>query len=95
MDERELPSYARNLLQVSVPVMVTLAAKKQPVRQIVNLGPGSIIQFNKSCEEMLEVEVAGCKVAVGEAVKVGDKFGVRVTSILLPEERLASLRRGG
>jgi flagellar motor switch protein FliN/FliY len=90
--ESMAPAYSRNLLKIEVPLTVTLAAKKQPIRQIVNLGPGSIIQFNKSCEEMLEVELAGRIVAVGEAVKVGDKFGVRLTSIVLPDERLVALR---
>jgi flagellar motor switch/type III secretory pathway protein FliN len=45
------------------------------------------LQFEKSCEELLDLEVNGQAVAVGEAVKVGDKFGIRVTSMILPEER--------
>jgi flagellar motor switch/type III secretory pathway protein FliN len=51
------------------------------------MGPGMIIQFEKSCEEMLQLEVGDRKIAAGEAIKVGDKFGIRVTSIILPEER--------
>jgi flagellar motor switch/type III secretory pathway protein FliN len=51
------------------------------------LGPGSIIQFDKSCEEMLELDAGGRRIAMGEAVKVGDKFGLRITSIILPDER--------
>ena len=82
-----LPSYSRSLLRISVPVTVTLAAKKQAVGRIVELGPGSIIQFDKSCEELLELEVGGHKVGEGEAVKVGDKFGLRLASLTLPEDR--------
>jgi len=82
-----LPSFSRNLLRIKVPVMVTLAAKKQPVGKIIELLPGSIVQFSKSCEEMLELEVGGYPIALGECVKVGDKFGLRVTSIQLPGER--------
>src|SRR3954453_18816877 len=80
---RELPSFTRSLLRVKVPVMVTLAAKKQSLGQIIELGPGSIINFDKSCAEMLELEAAGHRIAQGEAVKIGDKFGLRVASIIL------------
>ena len=82
-----LPPYTRNLLRIKVPVMVTLAHKKQPVGTIVQLVPGAIIQFNKSCEEMLELEVSGVPVAVGECVKVGEKFGLRLSSVVMSEER--------
>jgi flagellar motor switch protein FliN/FliY len=88
---RQLPSYSKSLLRIRVPVTVTLAQKKQSLRRIVELGPGSILQFDKSCEEMLELEVADKPIAVGEAVKVGDKFGLRVTSIVLPDERFRSV----
>ena len=82
-----LPSYSRSLLRVKLPVLVTLAEKKQTLRRILELAPGSIIQFDKSCEDMLELAVGQQPVALGEAVKVGDKFGLRVTSMVLPEER--------
>jgi hypothetical protein len=68
-------------------VVVTLAEKRQALGRILELGPGAIIQFDKSCEEMLELEAGGRPIARGEAVKVGDKFGLRITSIILPEER--------
>jgi flagellar motor switch/type III secretory pathway protein FliN len=82
-----LPSYSRSLLKVKLPVLVTLAGKKQTLRRILELAPGSIIQFDKSCEDMLELVVGQQAVALGEAVKVGDKFGLRVTSMVLPDER--------
>ena len=89
-----LPSYAKSLLRIRVPVIVTLAAKKQPIGRIVELGPGSIIQFDKSCEEMLEMHVNDQLVAEGEAVKVGDKFGIRLTSLVVPGERFKPVRNG-
>lgn len=82
-----LPTFTKSLLHISVPVTVTLAAQKLPLCRIVELGPGSLLQFEKSCEELLELEVNGRRVAVGEAVKVGDKFGLRVSSMILPDER--------
>ncbi|MBI2479694.1 MAG: FliM/FliN family flagellar motor switch protein [Planctomycetia bacterium] len=84
---RQLPNYAKSLLKVRVPVTVTLASAKYPVSQILELGPGSIIQFNKSCEDNLTLEVGNQAIAAGEAVKVGDKFGLWITSMTLPDER--------
>jgi flagellar motor switch/type III secretory pathway protein FliN len=84
---RDLPSYTRSLLKIQVSLSVTLAEKRQPLGQILEIGPGSILQFEKSCEEMLELNVCNRSVARGEAVKVGDKFGIRVTSLILPGER--------
>lgn len=83
----QLPAYSRSLLRIKVPVVVTLAHKRQSLDQIMELGPGSIIQFEKSCEEMLELDVGGRPVATGEAVKVGDKFGLRINAITMPDER--------
>ena len=88
----QLPPYTRSLLRIKVPVVVTLAENRQPLHRIVELGPGSIIQFDKSCEETLDLSVGEHTIASGEAVKVGDKFGLRITSIILPEERFLSLR---
>ncbi len=87
-----LPPYSRSLLRVKVPVIVTLAEKRQPLKKIMDLGPGAIIQFDKSCEEMLDLAVGGRPVATGEAVKVGDRFGLRVQSMILPDERFRPVR---
>lgn len=88
----QLPPYAKSLLKVTVPMSVTLASTKRPVSSIVSLGPGAIIQFKKSCDEMLSLEVAGLPIAEGEAVKVGDKFGLWITEIKLPDERFRRLQ---
>jgi flagellar motor switch/type III secretory pathway protein FliN len=82
-----LPPYARSLLKVSVPISVTLASTRRPVSSIVKLGPGAIIQFKKSCDETLTLEVAGLSIAEGEAVKIGEKLGLYVTDIIMPGER--------
>ncbi len=88
-----LPRYARSLLRIEVPVTVELATKKQSVAEVLQLCPGAIIRFDKSCEETLELNVGGCTVAEGEAVKVGDKFGLRISSMVLPEERFRAVQR--
>jgi flagellar motor switch/type III secretory pathway protein FliN len=89
---RELPEYTQSLLRIEVPVIVTLAENRLPLHRIIDLGPGSMIQFDKSCEDMLALSVGDRRVAEGEAVKVGDKFGLRITSIVLPEERFRPVK---
>ena len=83
----DLPPYTRSLLRTKMPVVVILADKRKRLSQIVELVPGSIIQFDKSCQAMLDLEVGNQAVAAGEAVKVGDKFGLRITAMVLPDER--------
>ncbi|MDR1479874.1 MAG: FliM/FliN family flagellar motor C-terminal domain-containing protein [Planctomycetaceae bacterium] len=94
----DLPGYSRSLLKVKVPVAAVLATARKPIKSILELGVGSVIQFDKSCDELLEVEV-GQKVIIGsaEAVKVGDKFGFRIHTMVLPDERFRTveIRREG
>jgi flagellar motor switch/type III secretory pathway protein FliN len=94
----DLPGYARSVLKVKVPVATILARAKKPIKTILELGVGSIIQFDKSCDEMLEVEVGqSIVIATAEAVKVGDKFGFRINTVVLPTERFrrVEVRREG
>ena len=86
-----LPQYGRSLLKIKVPVIATLARKKQSIAEIIKLAPGDIIQFEKSCEDALDLEVGNQSVALGEAVKIGDKFGLRIISIVMPSERFKPL----
>ncbi len=88
----ELPSYSRSLLKINVPVRVVLAMKKESVQDVVELAAGTIIKFSKSCEEALHLYVGDQQVAEGEAVKVGDKFGFRVTGMTMPDEHFLKIR---
>ena len=87
-----LPSYIRSLLRISVPVSVHLATVRQPVSRVLNIGPGSIIQFEKNCERPLTLCIGNQPVAEGDAVKVGEKFGIKLTSMVLPGEKFIALR---
>jgi flagellar motor switch protein FliN len=87
-----LPSYARSLLRIQVPVRVTLAETRLPVSQVLGLGPGSILHFTKPYDSPLTLSVGSCEVAVGETVKVGEKFGLRINSMVLPQEKFDSVR---
>jgi len=94
----DLPGYARSALKVKVPVATILARARKPIKAVLELGVGSIIQFDKSCDDMLEIEVGqSVVIAAAEAVKVGDKFGFRISTVTLPEERFrpVEVRREG
>jgi flagellar motor switch protein FliN/FliY len=77
----DLPTYARGLLNISVPVRVTLASQRTSIQEIIELGPGSIVKFAKTYDEPLDLMVGDRTLAQGEVVKVGDKFGLRIRSL--------------
>ena len=77
----KLPAHARKLLKIRVPLQVTLATQRMSIQEITELGPGSIIQFEKTCDEPIELSVAERPLARGEVVKVGDKFGLRINEL--------------
>ncbi len=77
-----LPTHARSLLRIRVPIQLTLASQRKSIHEIIELGPGSIVKFAKTFDEPLELQVGGRTIAQGEVVKVGDKFGVRISGLV-------------
>jgi flagellar motor switch protein FliN/FliY len=92
LDFSQLPAYSRSLLKIHVPVRMVLASRKENLKDIVELAPGTIIKFEKACDELLELFVGDQAVAEGEAVKIGDKFGFRVLQMLMPDEHFLKVR---
>lgn len=88
-----LPKYSQSLLKIRVPVSVQLAGKKEIVQEVISMAPGSIIKFDKGCDQLLQMIVGEHLIAEGEAVKIGDKFGFRVTSMVLPRERFTTVKK--
>jgi flagellar motor switch protein FliN/FliY len=74
----KLPPFSQGLLKIRVPIRVTLASQRKTIQDIIELGPGSIVKFDKTCDEALELTVGELPFATGEVVKVGDKFGLRI-----------------
>jgi flagellar motor switch protein FliN/FliY len=69
------------ILRLSVPVIVTLAERKLNLAEVLRLGVGVIIEFSKSSDEPLELRVNNRAIGLGQAVKVGENFGLRITQI--------------
>ncbi|MCL2118498.1 MAG: FliM/FliN family flagellar motor switch protein [Planctomycetaceae bacterium] len=83
----DLPGFSKSLLKVKIPVAAVLARGKRPIKMILELGIGSVVQFDKPFDAFLDLQVGQMTIGNGEAVKVGDKFGLRVHTIQLPKER--------
>ncbi len=77
-----LPTFAQRLLRIRLPAQVILASQSKSIQDITELGPGSIIKFDKTCDEPLVLIVGDRPLAHGEVVKVGDKFGLRISGLI-------------
>ncbi len=81
------------ILDIPLRVTVELGRTKMPVSDLLNLTQGSVIELNKLAGEPMEVLVNDKLIARGEAVVVNEKFGVRLTDIISPSERVEQLNK--
>lgn len=79
------------LMDIPLEISVELGRVKMLVKEVVELGTGSIVEIDKAAGEPVDVMVNGRLVARGEVVVIEDNFGVRITEILNPHERLGRL----
>ena len=79
------------LLDVELEVLVELGRKSMKIRDVLKLGKGSLIELNKAAGEPLTIYVNNRKLAEGEVVVVDDNFGIRITKLASPKERIKSL----
>jgi flagellar motor switch protein FliN/FliY len=80
------------LLDVPLDLSVELGRARMSIQDLLNLSPGSVIELDKIAGEALDILINGRLVARGEAVVVNDKFGIRISEIVSPSERIARLR---
>lgn len=81
------------VMDVPVQVTVELGRAKMQIRNLLALTYGSVIELDILAGEPLEVVVNGCLVAQGEVVIVNDRYGIRLTDIVTPAERLRKINR--
>ena len=79
------------LMDVNLPISIELGRTKMSISDILALGPGSVVELNKLAGEPVDLLVNQKVVARGEVVVIDENFGVRVTQLMTPEERLKSL----
>ena len=79
------------LLDVPLDVSVELGRTKMPIRDMLQLGPGSVIELDKLIGEPVDLLVNNRLIARGEVVVFDENFGIRITDILKPEDRIKML----
>lgn len=80
------------ILDLPLVISVQLGTSKILIKDLLQLGQGSIIELEKLAGEPMEVLVNGKLVAMGEVVVVNEKFGVRLTDIMSPDDRVKQLK---
>jgi len=81
------------ILDIPVQLTVELGRTKIPIKNILQLAQGSVVELEALAGEPMDVLVNGYLIAQGEVVVVNDKFGIRLTDIVTPSERMRRLSR--
>lgn len=81
------------ILDIPVQLTVELGRTKIAIKNLLQLAQGSVVELDGMAGEPMDVLVNGCLIAQGEVVVVNDKFGIRLTDIISPSERIRKLNR--
>jgi flagellar motor switch protein FliN len=81
----------RRILRIRVPVIVQLARRTMMITTIRKLGPGSIVEFDKSVADSHDLMVNNRPIGRGKCVKIGEHFGLQITEVLDRAQRIRSL----
>ena len=81
------------ILDIPVQLTVELGRTKIAIKNLLQLAQGSVIELDGLAGEPMDVLVNGCLIAQGEVVVVNDKFGIRLTDIITPAERIRKLNK--
>jgi flagellar motor switch protein FliN len=88
---RHIPANLDLLLDVELDASLRFGQREMPLREILELRPGSVIELDRSLQEPAELLVAGRVIARGEVVTVDGNYGLRITDIVQPRQRLESV----
>ncbi|HPF25483.1 MAG TPA: flagellar motor switch protein FliN [Steroidobacteraceae bacterium] len=80
------------ILDVPVTLSMEVGRTRIPIRNLLQLNQGSVVEFDRAAGEALDVFVNGTLVAHGEVVVVNEKFGIRITDVVSPAERIRKLK---
>ena len=87
------PNNLEMILDIPVNLTVELGRTKIAIRSLLQLAQGSVVELDGLAGEPMNVLVNGCLIAQGEVVVVNDKFGIRLTDVITPSERIRKLNR--
>lgn len=88
----EAPTNLELVLDIPVEVTVELGRARLTIRDLLQLGPGAVVELTKLATDKVDVFVNNRPIAHGETVTVNDRLGVRLVKIIDPSERIAGLR---
>ena len=80
------------ILDIPVQISVELGRTRMPIKDLLNLVPGSVVELDKLAGDPLDIFVNDTLVAKGKVVVVDENFGIRITDLVSAEERIKSLR---
>ena len=80
------------ILDIPVQLTVELGRTKIAIKNLLQLAQGSVVELDGLAGEPMDVFVNGCLIAQGEVVVVNEKFGIRLTDVISPAERIRKLR---
>lgn len=80
------------ILDIPVTIAMEIGRTKLPIRNLLQLNQGSVVELDRLAGEPLDVLVNGTLIAHGEVVVVNEKFGIRLTDVISPAERVKKLR---
>ena len=89
----ETPNDIGFILDIPVQLTVELGRTKIAIKNLLQLAQGSVVELDGLAGEPMDVLVNGCLIAQGEVVVVNDKFGIRLTDIITPSERIRKLNK--
>jgi len=89
----ETPNDIDFILDIPVQLTVELGRTKIAIKNLLQLAQGSVVELDGLAGEPMDVLVNGCLIAQGEVVVVNDKFGIRLTDIITPSERIRKLNK--
>jgi flagellar motor switch protein FliN len=89
----ETPNDIDFILDIPVQLTVELGRTKIAIKNLLQLAQGSVVELDGMAGEPMDVLVNGCLIAQGEVVVVNDKFGIRLTDIISPSERVRKLNK--
>ncbi|KRG41648.1 flagellar motor switch protein FliN [Stenotrophomonas panacihumi] len=80
------------ILDVPVTLSLEVGRARLPIRNLLQLNQGSVVELERGAGEPLDVYVNGTLIAHGEVVVINDRFGIRLTDVVSPSERIRRLR---
>ncbi len=85
--EKDITKILDRLMDIPLNVEVVVGETVIQIRELINLGPGSVLELDRETTEPVDIKVNGKLIAKGELVVVGEKFGVRITEIYSEERK--------